>query len=229
MKKNEIKNDNERVKALLLEYIEKSRKPRYKLIKLFYYYKRSFFIILFILSVVIILILFIILSGFIISRVTEIFSVAALVLSLTGILYRMMYLKEYAVKELTIQHLKDNLYEIDFLIKNAGYGKLRLDFAFYSIENKDFSNVGDFFSCTSMKMGEYFGNLLKKLESSKDDETELFLLSNILKDRGMFYTHEGFSAERRLTNFRPNRLYKITFFFQTSKKVNYEISKYVIT
>jgi short-subunit dehydrogenase len=70
-----------------------------------------------------------------------------------------MYIKEYPVKELTIDKLKDNLYEIKFLIKNAGYGKLKLDFAFYSIENKDFSNSDDFFACTSMKMGEYFGNL----------------------------------------------------------------------
>jgi len=172
-----------------------------------------------------VLILFILLSGFIISRVTEIFSIAALILSLTGILYRMMYLKEYAVKELTVQKLKDDLYEIDFMIKNAGYGKLKLDFAFYSIENKDFDNPNDFFSCTSMEMSGYFGTLLKKLEASKEDEMELFLLSNILKDRGMFYTHEGFSTERRLKKFRPNRIYKVTFFFQTSKKVNYEISK----
>lgn len=226
---SERKNDNEEVRAILSKYINKSKKIRYRFIKFFYYYKRSFFLITFILGVSLILILFIILSGFTISRVTEIFSIAALILSLTGILYRMMYLKEYAVKELTVQKLKDNLYEIDFMIKNAGYGKLKLDFAFYSIENKDFDNPNDFFSCTSMQMSEYFGNLLKKLDASKEEEMELFLLSNILKDRGMFYTHEGFNAERRLKKFKPNRLYKITFFFQTSKKVNYEISKYVIT
>jgi hypothetical protein len=229
MKNSQITNDNEEVKTLLLNYIAKSRKVRYRLIRFFYYYKRSFFLIIFILIVSIVLLLFIVLSGFIISRVTEVFSIAALILSLTGILYRMMYLKEYAVKELTIQHLRDDLYEIDFMIKNAGFGKLRLDFAFYSVENKDFKNSDDFFRCTSMEMGEYFSNLLKKLESSAEDEMELYLLRNILKDRGMFYTHEGFNSERRLKRFKLNRLYKITFFFQTSKKVNYEISKYIIT
>ncbi|TXT60961.1 MAG: hypothetical protein BAJALOKI3v1_850006 [Promethearchaeota archaeon] len=229
MKNYELINDNEEVKALLSNYIAKSRKIHYKLVRFFYYYKRSFFLIIFVLIVSLMLLLLIILSGFIISRVTEIFSVAALILSLTGILYRMMYLKEYAVKELIIQHLKEDLYEIDFMIKNAGFGKLRLDFAFYSIENKDFDNINDFFRCTSMEMGEYFTNLLNKLDSTPEDEMELYLLNNILKERGMFYTHEGFNTERRLKIFKPNRLYKITFFFQTSKKVNYEISKYVIT
>lgn len=223
------KNDDREVREMLLKYISKSRKFRYKLIRLFYYYKRSFFIIFFLFLIALIVLLFIVLSGFTITSVTEIFSITAIVLSLANILYRVIQLKEYAVEDLQIHKLKDDLYEIDFLIKNAGYGKLKLDFGFYSIENKDFSNSDDFFTCSSMKMGEYFTNLLRKLEQSKPDEMELFSLKSLQKDRGVFFTHEGFNTQTRLKQFKPNRLYKVTFFFQTSKKVNYETSKYVIT
>jgi len=223
------KNDNQEVKELLLKYITKSRKLQYKLIRFFYYYKRSFVLVFFLLLIALIVMLFILLSGFTISRITEIFSIIAIVLSLANILYRIIQLKEYAVEDLQISKLKDNLYEIDFLIKNAGYGKLKLDFAFYSVENKAFSNSDDFFTCSSMIMGEYFGNLLKKLETSQDDEMELFLLKSMHKENGVFFTHDGFNTQTRLKNLKPNRLYKVTFFFQTSKKVNYEISKHIIT
>ncbi len=38
--------------------------------------------------------------------------------------------------------------------------------------------------------------------------------------REMFFTHEGFNTEPRIKQLKPNQIYKITFFFQTSKKVN---------
>ena len=223
------KNDNQEVREILLNFIAKSRKIRYKLIRFFFYYKRSFVLLFFLLIIFLLVMLFILLSGFTITRITEIFSITAIILSLTNILYRIIQLKEYAVDDLKISKLKDDLYQIDFLIKNAGYGKLKLDFAFYSIENKALSNSDDFFTCSSMLMAEYFGNLLKKLDNSKDEEMELFLLKSLQKDRGVFFTHEGFNTQTRLKKLKPNRLYKITFFFQTSKKVNYEISKHIIT
>jgi hypothetical protein len=233
MEKNRAKfveeNDNKEVKDLLLKYIAKSRKFRYKLIRFFFYYKRSFVLVFFLLLIALFVMLFVLLSGFAISRITEIFSIIAIILSLANILYRIIQLKEYAVEDLQINKLKDDLYEIDFLIKNAGYGKLKLDFAFYSIENKAFSNSDDFFTCSSMIMGEYFSNLLRKLENSQDDEMELFLLKSLQKENGVFFTHEGFNTQTRLKKLKPNRLYKVTFFFQTSKKVNYEISKHIIT
>jgi hypothetical protein len=222
-------NDNQEVREILLKYSAKSRKIRYKIIRFFYYYKRSFFLLFFLLIVSLVILLFTIMSGFTISRITEIFSILAIILSLTNILYRIIQLKEFPVEDLIIKNLHDNLYEINFLIKNAGFGKLKLDFAFYSIENRDFYNSEDFFTCSSMEMGEYFGNLLKKLDATKEDEMELFALKSLQKDRGVFFTHEGFNTQTRLKKFKPDRLYKVTFFFQTSKKVNYEISKHIIT
>ena len=38
-----------------------------------------------------------------------------------------------------------------------------------------------------------------------------------------------FHVETRLKNFKPNKLYKITFYFVTAKKVNYEISRHIST
>lgn len=223
------KNDNEEVRKILLKYIKKSKKFRYRLIKFFYYYKRSFAIMFLILIISLMLFLLILISGFTFTRITEIFSIAALILSLTNIMYRITQLKDYAVEDLEIKNLKDDLYEINFLIKNAGYGKLKLDFAFYSIENRDISESNDFFYCSSMKMHEYFGNLLNKLDNTKDEEMELFSLESMQKEREVFFTHEEFSVQTRLKKFKQNKLYKVTFFFQTSKKVNYEISRYVIT
>ena len=78
-------------------------------------------------------------------------------------------------------------------------------------------------------MGEYFRNMLKKFDSCNDNEMELFSLKTMQKDRDVFFTHEGFNTEIRLKKFKQNRLYRVTFFFQTSKKDNYEISKYIST
>lgn len=115
------------------------------MLKFIFYYKRSFFLLFSILSVSAVIIFFILLSGFTISKITEYFSIAALILSLTNIMYRFIQLMEYPVRNLMINNLNDNLYELNFLIKNAGHGKLKLDFAFYLIENRDLSNSEDFF------------------------------------------------------------------------------------
>jgi hypothetical protein len=225
----ELENDNEEVRQILQNYIDKSTRFRYKLIKFFYYYKRNIFFLLFLGIIILILFLFVSFSGFTFSRITDYFSIAALILTLTSIMYRGIMFKEYPVEDLTIKRLKEDLYEINFLIKNAGYGKLKLDFAFYAVENKAFSNIDDFFTCSSMVMGEYFGNLLRKLDNSKNDEMELFSLKSLQKENDVFFTHEESNIQTRLRKFKENRLYKITFFFQTSKKINYEISKHIIT
>ena len=62
---------------------------------------------------------------------------------------------------------------------------------------------------------------------TKKDVIKVYSLKTITKSYGTFFTHNDIHAERRPHKFDMNKIYMITFFFQTSNKIFYYTSKYL--
>ncbi|MHA1232415.1 MAG: hypothetical protein ACTSPQ_17425 [Candidatus Helarchaeota archaeon] len=217
-------NDNERKEILkrLRELVKQNKKQ--KSFKRWYHRNSDFF---WLIISTIFLLLFIFTIGILISKfdLSFLFSTIALLISGGNFIIR---IRNYPVDDLEIKKLKDeeNYYELIFSIKNSGYGKLKLDFAIYFIEsiNKE-SDSNSFLICNTKSISTYLNELISRI---KQDKIRVFSLASITKEYGVFFTHNDIHLESRLLRFDENKIYMITFLFQTSHKVFYYISRYLI-
>ena len=100
--------------------------------------------------------------------------------------------------------------------------------AFYLIENKEPSaTFQNFFQFTGKSWEFDFRNLADELEKNKED-IEIYSLKIAHKETGVFLSYKEKHVESRLYEFKPSRLYRITFYILTKRMNVYYISKYLL-
>lgn len=218
LNQNEKNEELERLKDLL----EKSKKK----INIRRWYHRHFTYFWFgvLISLLITFIIWLILAQIIILEISLVFSVVALA---TSTLLFVTNIMNYPKDDLTINRLKEdeNYYELIFSIKNTGYGKLKLDYAFYIIESIEKNeDISSFLICDTEEMHQFLEKLIEQIEKNK---IRIFSLELITSKFHLFFTHNDIHTESRLLKFEKGKIYMITFLFQTSHKIYYYISKFL--
>jgi len=126
---------------------------------------------------------------------------------------------DYPVQEFKIKRIvdKEDFYELEFSITNSGHGKLKLDFAAYFIEEfRPDSKLDSFLYCDTENISQYLDELLNRIKY------------RVVKDNA-FFPHNNIHSESRLHKFDKNKIYMITFFFQTSHKIFYYSINHLLT
>lgn len=224
-------SESDEVKSYLRTYIDDAKKKKYNIGKNLAYHKYKI-ILMCILIPIILLSLF--LGGFFygygITSFADILSIVALGLSSITIVLQFVSLEDYPVGKLEISHLKENLYQLTFKIKNSGRGKLKIIKAFYLIEKRDTNKHKEFFSSKQVKMCDYFEELLEKIDKDNNAENmTLYSLPQIQYDHDVFFIHGDFHKETRIKPFEENKIFKITFYFLTSRQIYYYTPEYLTT
>jgi len=176
--------------------------------------------------------------------ISLVISIVAFVISITTLLINIIRIMDYPIDNLSIDKLKstDNLYELQFSVKNCGHGKLKLDFAMYFIEAldvKDFSNekqnsnknlqdteIKDFLYYKYEKFSKYLEELLERI---KNGSIRPYYMKEITKFVGLYFTHDDEHVETRVHKFEENKLYSITFLFRTTHRVFWYTTKHIQT
>ncbi len=114
---------------------------------------------------------------------------------------------------------------MSFSIQNCGHGKLKLYFAFYSIEEIEQDiQLTSFHKSDIESMDMYIEELISRIN---EDVIKVYSLKELTKTYRVFFTHNDTHTERRLHKFDRNKIYMITFLFWTSKKIFFYNSKYL--
>lgn len=217
---------NPREKIEILDTLNKFKKryQRKKSLRKMYnkHYITFWFTIFFITLIVVILVL--IIKNLVIFEFSLVFSIIAFIFSFITLISRV---RGYPVDDLIIKKIKDDedYFELSFSIQNCGHGKLKLNFAFYIIEEIESDiELTSFLQCDIERMDMYMEELITRVKS---DVIKVYSLKAITKSSGVFFTHNDVHTERRLHKFDRNKIYMITFLFWTSKKILYYNSKYL--
>lgn len=156
-------------------------------------------------------------------------SIFASIVSIVTFFINLIKIMDYPVSEFKIRKSleKEDYYEFDFSITNSGHGKLKLDFAAYFIEQFEASSKLDsFLYCDTEDISQYLGELLNRI---KHKVIKVYSLSAITKGYNVFFPHNYTHIESRLHKLEKNKIYMITFFYQTSHKIFYYVLKHIIT
>lgn len=156
-------------------------------------------------------------------------SIFASIVSVSTLFINLVKIMDYPVQEFKIKKIVDKyeFYELEFSITNSGHGKLKLDFAAYFIEEfKPDSKLDSFLYCDTENISQYLGELLNRI---KYKVVKVYSLSTITKDYNAFFPHNSIHSESRLHKFDKDKIYMITFFFQTSHKIFYYSINHLIT
>ena len=152
----------------------------------------------------------------------------------------MLTILDYPIDDLIVLplNLDENSYEMQFMIKNCGHGKLKLDLAVYFIETKTleeiFSEYEDadliadksFLRCETTSMDDYLTELMERIDKGM---IEIYSLKELTKEFNVYYTHDDTHMETRVHKFESNKIHMVTFFFLTSRKIFYYTSKHIRT
>ena len=155
-------------------------------------------------------------------------SLIAITFSTISLVLYFITIVDYPHTDLDFNPLSKDKHEIQCIIENHGHIKLKLILAFYLIENKNpDASSQDFFQFTGKSWEFDFRNLADELEKNKE-EIEIYSLNIAHKETGVFLSYNEKHVESRIYNFKPSRLYRITFYILTKRMIVYYISKYRI-
>ena len=162
-------------------------------------------------------------------QVSLILAIFASFVSVITFFINLVKIMDYPVAEFNLSKStnKEDYYELEFSITNSGQSKLKLNFAAYFVEEfQENSKLDAFLYCDTENISQYLGELLNRIRIKV---VRVYSLSAITKDFGVFFPHNYIHTESRLHKFDKNKIFTITFFFQTSHRIFYYVVRHLLT
>jgi len=156
-------------------------------------------------------------------------SVIALVFSTISLIFRFITMLDYPFNDLEIKELNEEIYQLQFLVKNVGHGKLTLKLAIYFIEKRNLTATNDdFFRLENEKTVGDLNDIKKKIKED-DKNIEFYSLETLQQDYNVFFSHDDIHWESNIHHFEKSKLYRITFYILTSNNISYYCSRHILT